>query len=186
MGHFLVNICLTLSSTLGLSLSSISQDHIRALDTSARSDEPSSVSNAPLQRRMYLDTIGASACTSSQAVVTSSSRHILRPYPLPRDITTSTSLTNSSSESNGGYRAAAYYVNWVSYTKTTMLTSLTTVRQHMVEITSHTIFPLRISPTSSMRSQASARTMVRYLSLIRMPIRKSTLLPTHGPSLTRV
>ena len=185
MRHFLVNIFLTLPSTLGFSLSSISQDHIRALDTSARSDEPSSVSNAPLQRRMHLDIIGTSACTSSQAVVTSSSRQNLRSYPLPGDIT-STSLINSSLESNGGYRAAAYYVNWVSYTKTTMWTSLKIVRQHMVGITSHTIFPVRISPTSSMRSQASARTMVRYLSLIRMPIRKSILLPTHGPSLTRV
>jgi len=124
MRHFLVNIFLTLPSTLGLGLSSISQDHIRALDTSARSDEPSSVFNTPLQRRMCLDTIGTSSCTSGQAVVTSSSRQILRPYPLPGDITTSTSLTNSSLESNGGYRAAAYYVNWVSYTKTTMLTSL--------------------------------------------------------------
>ena len=186
MRHFLVNIFLTLPSTLGLSLSSISQDHIRALDTSARSDEPSSVSNTPPQRRMCLDTVGTSACTSSQAVVTSPSRQILRPYPLPGDVTTSTSLTNSSLESTGGYRAAAYYVNWVSYTKTTMLTSLKTVRQHMVEITSLTIFPLKISPTSSMRSQASARTMVRYPSLIRMPIRRSILLPTHGLSLTRV
>jgi hypothetical protein len=188
MRYLTENIPLTLLLTSGFCLSSVSQDRVKALNTGGCSDEPSQVTSTPLQGREKVSSniIGTTACTSTQAAVTSSSRRNFPPYPLPRDTIASTSRTNSSSQSKGGYRAAAYYVNWVSFTKTTVLTSLMTRRPHMVEITSHTIFPSEISPTSSMRSRTSARRMVRSLSLIRKPTRTSILLPTHGPSLPRI
>jgi hypothetical protein len=178
MRYLTENIPLTLLLTSGFCLSSVSQDRVKALNTGGCSDEPSQVTSTPLQGREKVSSniIGTTACTSTQAAVTSSSRRNFPP----------TSRTNSSSQSKGGYRAAAYYVNWVSFTKTTVLTSLMTRRPHMVEITSHTIFPSEISPTSSMRSRTSARRMVRSLSLIRKPTRTSILLPTHGPSLPRI
>ena len=117
MKHLVKLSLLTLLSISDLCLSSDFRYRDSALSTSGRSDELLSITSIPSHdpRKVNPSSFGASTYTSSHTVTTSSSRRNLSLHPLPRETVTSLTTTEGRLEGNGGYRAAAYYVNWVSY-----------------------------------------------------------------------
>jgi hypothetical protein len=114
MRHLLEYLLLTLLPNFGFCLSLASQDCVKAPRANGCSEELLPVTSVPLQdlEQVRTNVVAATVRTPSQVGLPSSSKQTLPPLPLPRD--SIASPANDSSESNDGYRAAAYYVNWVS------------------------------------------------------------------------
>jgi hypothetical protein len=186
MRHLLKLSLLSLLSNFGFRLSLASQDCAKAPGTRECLNEVSPVTSIILQgsEQPSSNLTPTTAPTSSEAGVSSFPRQDSSLPPHPRD--SIASPDNDSSSGNYGYRAAAYYVNWVPKNTTITSTLLTTPRPHTVETTSHMISLSKSSLTSSTHLRTSAQRMVRFLSLIRKPTQTSILRLTHGPSLLQI
>jgi hypothetical protein len=186
MRHLLKLSLLFLLSNFAFRLSLASQDCAKASGTRECLNEVSPVTSIILQgcEQASSNLTPTTAPTSSEAGVSSFPRQDSSLPPHPRDSTASPD--NDSSKGDYGYRAAAYYVNWVPNNTFVTLTLLTTPRPHTVEITSHMTSPSKSLLTCSTHLRTSAQRMARSLSLIRRPTQTNILHLTHGPSPLRI
>lgn len=178
MRTLLTGLLLTLLPASVLCLNSVCQGGIELLATGASSDRAQGTGLTGL------DVVTTTAFASSQALTTVSPRRVLRSYDLPKGFTQSS--VKDSVGDNDGYRAAAYYVNWVSSPTTTLLTFLTDHRRRMLGTISHTIFLLRTLHTSSMHSRTLARKMAKSSFPKPTLTLTKSFLPKHGLSRVRI
>lgn len=106
-------LLLTLLPASGLCLTSVCQRGMEVPATIASSDRAQGTGIG------RLDVVTTTAVASSQALASVSPGQVVRLYDPAVNFTQS--LGNDSVGDNSGYRAAAYYVNWVCSSMTTLV-----------------------------------------------------------------